>query len=407
MAPRRSMSPTRAEKRRRPRPDRSDASCAKPHRAAVSWISCVPDMHCAGCLSKIERALRATPGVTAARANLTSHRVGVDFARTLDHPTACWPRSKRRLLRPPLRRCGARRRRRRQDRPRTPDSRHGGRGLCRRQHHAAVGVGMVRRRRCDARPLPLDLGDDRAAGHRLCRAAVLPLRLAGALRAGSINMDVPITLGVLLASAMSLFETAHARRARLVRRRDRCCCSSCSSGASSITGCATWRARRPHRLLSLAARGAMRARRATGEPIHVPIGEIGPGDRVRVAAGRARAGRRHGASSGASDIDRSLLTGESGAGAGRRPAKVFGRHAEPHGPAHVRVTARPEATLPRRDRPADGGGGAGRQPASSASPTALRGSMRPPCISSRPRPSSAGCGGRRLAPGADRRAWRC
>ncbi len=38
----------------------------------------VPGMHCAGCLSKVERALRAAPGVLAARANLSTRRVRID-----------------------------------------------------------------------------------------------------------------------------------------------------------------------------------------------------------------------------------------------------------------------------------------------------------------------------------------
>ena len=64
-----------------------------------------------------------------------------------------------------------------------------GRGLRRHEHHAAVGVGMVRQRlrhdAGDARLLPLALGADRAAGRRLCRPAVLPERAAGRSGRGS------------------------------------------------------------------------------------------------------------------------------------------------------------------------------------------------------------------------------
>jgi len=38
----------------------------------------VPGMHCAGCMSKVERVLGAVPGVTAARVNLSSRMVRVD-----------------------------------------------------------------------------------------------------------------------------------------------------------------------------------------------------------------------------------------------------------------------------------------------------------------------------------------
>ncbi len=59
------------------------------------------------------------------------------------------------------------------------------------------------------RPAPsaLVLGADRAAGDRLRRPAVLqhlPLVRCGNRRT---NMDVPISLGILLAAGMSLFET--------------------------------------------------------------------------------------------------------------------------------------------------------------------------------------------------------
>ncbi|WP_374763283.1 heavy metal translocating P-type ATPase [Yunchengibacter salinarum] len=41
----------------------------------------VPTMHCAGCIKKVERGLSATPGVIAARANLTNKRVSVTYDR--------------------------------------------------------------------------------------------------------------------------------------------------------------------------------------------------------------------------------------------------------------------------------------------------------------------------------------
>ena len=57
-----------------------------PDRAHIDFL--VPEMHCAGCLSKIERTLAAQTGVSAARANLTSHRVGVEFDATAGSPDA-------------------------------------------------------------------------------------------------------------------------------------------------------------------------------------------------------------------------------------------------------------------------------------------------------------------------------
>ena len=66
----------------------------------------------------------------------------------------------------------------------------------------------------DARPVPLAVGADRAAGRRLCGPAVLSERAAARCARGSVNMDVPISLGVVLALGMSLVETAnHAEHA--------------------------------------------------------------------------------------------------------------------------------------------------------------------------------------------------
>ncbi len=92
-----------------------------------------------------------------------------------------------------------------------------GRRLRGHEHHAVVGFGLVRQ--CDryhagdARLLSLAVGADRHSGRRLCGSPVLSQR-AAALRRFSVNMDVPISLGVVLAVGMSLVETInHAEHA--------------------------------------------------------------------------------------------------------------------------------------------------------------------------------------------------
>ena len=52
------------------------------------------------------------------------------------------------------------------------------RRLCGQQHHAAVGLGLVRRGACDPRPVPLDLGADRASRAGLFGPRLLPVGLA-------------------------------------------------------------------------------------------------------------------------------------------------------------------------------------------------------------------------------------
>ena len=47
--------------------------------SAVSVVLAVPHMVCGGCVRTIEQALRASPGVAAARANLSARRVAITF----------------------------------------------------------------------------------------------------------------------------------------------------------------------------------------------------------------------------------------------------------------------------------------------------------------------------------------
>ncbi len=137
-----------------------------------------------------------------------------------------------------------------------------------------------------------------------------------ALRVRKLNMDVPISLGVILAVALSLYETftggaeAYFDAAvtlifflligryldQLMRERAR----------SSVLG-----------LARLAAKGAMVVLE-TGDIRYVPVDEIEPGMRVRVPAGeRMPVDAR--ILTGSTELDRSLVTGESApvlAGAG-------------------------------------------------------------------------------------------
>ena len=47
-------------------------------------VLAVPSMHCAGCMSKIERGLAACPGVISARVNLSARTVTVEHDSSLD-----------------------------------------------------------------------------------------------------------------------------------------------------------------------------------------------------------------------------------------------------------------------------------------------------------------------------------
>jgi Cu2+-exporting ATPase len=55
-------------------------------RASLELL--VPDMRCAGCIAKVERAVQAVPGVVAARVNLSQKRLIVDFKAGGGDPAA-------------------------------------------------------------------------------------------------------------------------------------------------------------------------------------------------------------------------------------------------------------------------------------------------------------------------------
>ena len=290
----------------------------------------VPEMHCAACIGRIEDGLNALPGVTRARANLTSHRVGIDFDAAAGDPDAMLAAIE-------------------------------GAGYSARPFDAsafdaasrdAVGGDLVR---CLAVAgfaagnimlLSVSVWSGasdatRELFHWLSALIALPaIAYAGrpffrsALRsisAGALNMDVPISIGVLLAAAMSLYETAtggeHAYFDAAVsllffllvgrfldyRMRD-----VARSAAA--------------KLMSLSARSAMRIA-PDGSVALVPIADIVPGDTVQVAAGEripvdgiVTAGRqRH------RQVDADRRVGAR-AGPGGRPGLC--RHAQPHRPAH-------------------------------------------------------------------------
>jgi Cu2+-exporting ATPase len=162
------------------------------------------------------------------------------------------------------------------------------------------------------------------------------------ISAASLNMDVPISIGVLLAAAMSLYETA-------------------TGGAHAYFDAAVsllffllvgrfldYRMRDVARsaaakLMSLSARSAMRIG-PDGASAHVPIADIVPGDVVRVAAGE-RIPVDGVVIDGASDIDRSMLTGEAEPEPVRVGGQAFAGTLNLTGPLTIRVAARAGDTL--------------------------------------------------------------
>ena len=167
-------------------------------------------VHCGGCVRRIERALNGEPDVREARVNLTTRRLVLGWAGPAPRAELARRARARSAIAssptiPSARQAG------RRDRARRSLRAPGGRRLRRRQHHAALGLGLGRSRAGhgagDARALPLVFGPDRAPRDRLCRAALLALRLGGARARGPPTWTCRSPSAWSLTTAMSLFET--------------------------------------------------------------------------------------------------------------------------------------------------------------------------------------------------------
>jgi Cu2+-exporting ATPase len=168
------------------------------------------------------------------------------------------------------------------------------------------------------------------AGRPFFRSAV------NALRLGRVNMDVPISLGVMLAALMSLHETingnAHAYFDAAVtllffllagRYLDHLMRSRARSAIAQ--------------LVSLSSEGATIIE-SDGSRRYVPARDLRAGMTAAVAAGD-RLPADGIVADGTSDMDRSLLTGESAPEAVKPGAKVHAGELNLTGPLTVRITA--------------------------------------------------------------------
>ncbi|SMH37355.1 cation-translocating P-type ATPase [Mesorhizobium australicum] len=262
----------------------------------------VPAVHCAACIQTIEGALGRLPGVEAARVNLSTKRVSVKW-----HDGALPP------ITSTLTRLGYA--------PNLFDEAMAGKDGTLSELIRAVAVSGFAAGNIMLLSVSVWSGAEGATRdlfHWVSALIALPaLFFAGriyyrsawsALRHGRMNMDVPIAIGVTLAYAMSLYETInHGHYAYfdasvtllfflLIGRtldhvmRDR--------AREAVIG-----------LARLAPRGAL-VISEDGVRDYRPVEEIRPGQRLLVAAGeRIPVDAR--VIDGRSDLDRSLVTGES------------------------------------------------------------------------------------------------
>lgn len=304
----------------------------------------VDGIQCAGCMTTIEKGLRNEPGLVSARVNLTSKRVTIAWADGAENPAGVIERlddmgfraypfavekvlsaeakEERRLLR-----CL---------------------GIA---GFAAMNVMMF--------SVPVWSGHEtgmtaemRTLFHWISALIALPTAAyAGrpffesamrALRAGAVNMDVPITLGVVLALGMSVFETLnHGEHAyfdgvvmllfflligryldQAMRRRTR-------DTAGNLA----------------ALRSETAVRFMSGQELcEVPIAAVQAGDLVLVRPGQ-RVSVDGVVESGRSDIDQSLVTGETRPVTVDSGSPVYAGTMNMTGALRIRVSKAAEGTL--------------------------------------------------------------
>ncbi|MGC9417708.1 MAG: heavy metal translocating P-type ATPase [Rhodovulum sp.] len=280
----------------------ADATAPKDARLFLS----LPTIHCAGCISAVERALNATPGVRGARVNLTLKRVAVeaepdlaaeDLIRVLDGVGYEAHELDAGVIA-------------------ATATDKAGRDLLMRI--AVSGFAMMNVMLLSVAVWSGATDFTRDMFHWISAMIALPTIAFAAqpffrnalsvLKHARLNMDVPISLAIILAAGMSLFETwQHGPHAYF-------------DAALSLTFFLLAGRYLDHRTRAvarsaaeeLAALEVPRALRlgTDGTEQTVPIAEIAPGDRVRVKPG-ARVPVDGVVAEGQSEIDRSLLTGES------------------------------------------------------------------------------------------------
>lgn len=293
----------------------------------------VPGAHCTACIATVESALAAVPGVRAVRLNLTQRRARIDAAPGVGAAE----------LVAALARAGY-------EAQELDESALGaaagdpvGRDLLMRL--AVAFFAMMNVMLLSVAVWSGAEGPTRDVFHWISAAIALPtvafsgqpfFRAAWAgLRAGRVVMDFPISLALVLASAISIYETAQSGEqayfdaavmlcfflliGRYLDHRTR---ALARSAAQELAALEVPRA-------TVLEAGAERVR---------PIAEVRAGDRVLVRPGE-RLPVDGVVEEGASEIDRSLLTGESlpaavGAGAGVAAGEV-----NLTGPLVLRVTA--------------------------------------------------------------------
>ncbi|MEM7744236.1 MAG: heavy metal translocating P-type ATPase [Pseudomonadota bacterium] len=301
----------------------------------------VPGMSCAGCMRKIEARLAETGGVEHARANLSGHRVAVKIDPALTTAQA---------LVEALADAGY------DARPFDP-SLHGAARADAEGRDLLLRLGVAGFAAMNVMLLSISVwsGADAATRdllHWISALIALPamayagmpfFRSAGAaLKGGRLNMDVPISLAIILAGVSSVIETTRSGEhayfdagimlifflliGRYLDHRTRASARSAAAELTAMTG-----------------RQALRVG-DDGQRRLCPVEDLAPGMTIAVAPGE-RIPADGVILRGSTDLDRSLVTGESRPEGADVGAEIHAGMLNLTGPIDVRIRATGDDTL--------------------------------------------------------------
>ncbi|TNE49560.1 MAG: heavy metal translocating P-type ATPase, partial [Sphingomonadales bacterium] len=292
----------------------------------------VPGMRCAGCIAKIERELPQVDGIEAARVNFSAKRVAIRHD----------PKLEERALEQALLRLGY------ESQPvaDNPLASEDGEAKALIRAVAVAGFGMMNIMLLSVSVWAGAGGATREMFHWLSGLIALPvIAYSGrpffssalmALRFRRTNMDVPISIGVLLATGLSIYETlaggGHAYFESAVMLLFFLLCGRALD--------ATMRTRTRAGIGALLSRMGKSAGviQADGSIKRLPAEELEPGMLVLVAAGEALAADGV-VEQGAGAVDNAMLTGESLPEAVSIGSTVHAGAINQIEPLHVRLTA--------------------------------------------------------------------
>ena len=300
-------------------------------QALAATVLVVPGMHCAGCMGKVEKGLNAVPGVSAARVNLTARQVRVEHDPALGIPALVDAIAKAGFASQP-----------RGEELTPPES-------AAKPLLAPLAVAAFACMNVMLLSVSVWSGAEGATKnlfHWLSAMIGVPAILYagrpfftsawGALKHGTTNMDVPISIGVTLATGLSLYETA-------IGGADAWFDGTLMLLLFLLTGRVLDAAMRDRAragvdsLLRQAAPGAMVVSR-DGSLQWLSAASLVSGMVMRVAMGERLAADGM-IANGASRFDQSLLTGESGPVAAGEGDLVHAGTLNLDAPVDVRVSA--------------------------------------------------------------------